>query len=249
MNTTFLDQKNYLQKYKEQAGVDRKTYWKKFLNLLVTLFLGIVVVFFISMVLFGDSFVGNLLVQLVSFFITLFSIKFILNLLDEKTLDYKEIVKSFTLKQFLYGLLAYILATVLISLGFILLIVPGIIISFMFILVTPIIADKRLKPLAILRESHRLTKRYKMKIFKTILFVGIYYMLIPIFIILIGILMITLGLPIWILFILGIPYILSILWANFALITLLPRIYRDLQKIKSSDIGNPLEKREKIDVA
>jgi hypothetical protein len=54
MNTTSLDQKNYLQKYKEQAGVDRKTYWKKFLNLLVTLFLGIVVVFFISMVFFGD---------------------------------------------------------------------------------------------------------------------------------------------------------------------------------------------------
>lgn len=238
METTFLDKKDYIKLYKDQAGVDRKNHWKKFLTLMATIFLAVFIISFINNLLLGDSFIANLFLQLMSFLTTIFSIKYILNLLDNKTLNYKEIIKSFTLKQLFYGILAYIMMIVLIYLGLILLIVPGIIISFMFIMVNPIVAEKEINPITALKESHRLTDNYKIKIFKTVFSVGIYYMLIPLLIIFLAIIGILFGLPLWVFLILGIPYILSIFWANFALITLVPRIYRDLEMIK------PLQQEE-----
>lgn len=236
MNTTFLDKKDYIKRYKDQTRDDRKKHWKKFLYLTLTLFLVGFGTTLGSSLLLGETILIDIFIQLISFFATLFSVKFILNVIDNKTLDYKEILKSFTLKQLGFGFLSYVATIILINLGLILLIVPGLIVSFMLMLVTPIISEKTINPITALKESRRLTDGYKIKMFNTMFSVGLHYFVIPILITLASLVAVHLGVSFWILVALNIPLWLSLVWANLALITLVPRIYRDLQKIKSSNI-------------
>ena len=240
METTYLDKKNYIELYRKQAGEDRKTHGKKLVYLfLATIVAGLGIGIVLSLV-FGDTFVGEILIQLISFFITLYSTKYILSLIDDEKPTFQEVWETFTWKQFGYGLLAYILMVIAIYAGLILLIVPGIILSYMFFITVPIVADKETQPIEALRESKRLTGGYKMRIFLTTLSVTIHYYALPIFAILLGIIAVTTGIG-WLAGVLfAIAFGLGI-YASFALMTLVPRIYRDLQAIKGLVASEPKE--------
>jgi hypothetical protein len=233
METTFLDKKDYIKLYTKQAGEDRKKFWKPLLKLGVS----VVLVYLAIGSIFGDSFLAQLIGQLAGFFITLFAVKYILNLIDTQNTSYKETFNSFSGKQILFALGAYILMILATYIGFLLLIIPGIIISYMLMMVPMIGSETTTKPIAALKESRRLTGGYKMKMFLTWLSVAIHYMLIPILMLLVYVLSLPLGLG-WSFMIAGIAAIIGLafyIYAFFAIATLLPRMYRDLQKIKSHD--------------
>ena len=233
-----LDKKNYIELYREQAGKDRTQLGKKLVYLFLATLLAMFGVGIVVSIVFGDNAFSELLIQLVSFFVTLYSMKYLLNLVDGKETSFQGVWESFTWKQFGYGLLAYVLMSIAILAGYLLLIVPGIILTYMFAMVVPTIADNTTKPLEALKESRRLTQGYKMKIFLTTLSVAIHYYALPIFAVLLGVIAGMMGI-IWLA---GILFAVAVgfgIYASFALMTLVPRIYRDLELIKGAKESEP----------
>lgn len=246
MNTTFLDKKDAVKLFIKQASEDRKNLWKPILILAIVNIVAGIAFGLVSSLIFGGSIIAEILLQLFGFFASIYSIKFLLNLIDTGESSVVETLKGFTGKQLLYALGAYVLMTLATFGGYILLIVPGIIISYMLMLTIFIGAEDAIKPVAALKESRRLTDDYKMKIFTTSLSVGIHFMVIPIVALFFMVLSQVLGGPIWLTGIFIAVAIVFGVYAQFAYATLLPRIYRDLQNIKGSETDEEVIEIEEV---
>lgn len=238
MDTTFLDKKDNFKLYINQAKEDRKKFWKPMLLLAGLSIITVLLINVISSLILGDSFLAPVTVQIISFVFSLYSAKYLLNLVDNDEVSALGTLKSLGAKQIFFAFVAYVLVLLITSIGFTLLIVPGIILSYMFLVTILINADKLTGPIATLKESKRLTSGYKMKLFTVSLSVGLHYIAIPILLLLGSIVSGLLGLPGIISILLVTAAVVFFVYAQFALATLLPRMYRDLQKIKGAEAKN-----------
>ncbi|MFT7327936.1 MAG: hypothetical protein ACI870_000108 [Crocinitomicaceae bacterium] len=236
MKNTFLDKKNYGKLYIKQAGEDRDTLWKSVLGLIIVTVVISVLINVVLGLTFGESWLVRIITQLIGFFVSLYTIKFVLNLVDTGKASFKDTLSSFTSRQVLYALGAYILMILAVITGLILLIIPGIIWSYMFMLVIYLGADGVIRPVNAMKESRRLTAGYKMKIFITIAWVHTYFLVIPLVAFLFMLLAQGLAWPSVIITFFSAAVLAFAIYAYFALVTLLPRMYRDLQNIQGENI-------------
>jgi len=102
---------------------------------------------------------GLLLLPIINYGIDLFYLRAI----RDEPLDFKEIFSGFN--NYVNIVLAHLLATALIILGFILLIVPGIILACRLVFVPYLVMDRQLDPIKAVEKSWQMTYGYGWKIF------------------------------------------------------------------------------------
>jgi hypothetical protein len=129
----------------------------------------------------GDT-VGTLVMMVVSILLSFGFIKNTINLTRDQPIDFKAFFNSNPMTMINF-LIAGFITSILISIGLVLLIIPGIILAYMFILVPYLIIDKDMGAFEAMGESMRLTKGYKMDIFAGHFIVMIIIQVISMFII------------------------------------------------------------------
>ena len=104
--------------------------------------------------------VGSLLIMIVMILLSFGFIKNTINLTRDEPIDFKAFFSAnpMTMVNFL---IAMIISSLMIFIGFILLIIPGFIVAYMLILVPYLIVDKDMGVFEAITESMRLTKGYK----------------------------------------------------------------------------------------
>lgn len=125
----------------------------------------------------------------------------------KKKIDFKYLVSGFS-ENYVHIILANLIVFAIIMIGFIMLIIPGIILSVRLTFVSYLVMDKKMEPITAVEESWRLTRGYGWTIFA----MG----LVSIFIILFGLLMLIIGI---------FP---AIMWVSGAFATL----YNDVLTVK-----------------
>lgn len=103
----------------------------------------------------------TIVVFLYLFIVSLFSLSYA----QKGSFSFEDITRALTLRTFCYYVAAAILFGLAVFFGLILLIVPGIIFGVMMTFYKFIVLDKGLSPVAALKESIRITKGYRWKIF------------------------------------------------------------------------------------
>ena len=169
MSETTFSEKKFSKEQAIKFGWQRmKDNLGFFIVYLVILFL---IEFFFSFFigLFGDKITSlSLLFNLGSFVVTIvssiFAIKIGLKLYDNEKIGSYEFL-SFTSSTFFKFLLAYILYTIMILIGFILLIVPGIYLAIKYQYFGYLIVDKDMDVIEAFKESGRMTKGHKWNLF------------------------------------------------------------------------------------
>ena len=134
----------------------------KFFGMIIFVIIAFILIAYIGTSI-GESFGGVLVV----IFGILFSFGFIkntINLTKGLPIDFKAFFSANPIT-LLHFFVAMIVMSILISIGMILLIIPGIILSYMLILTPYLIIDKNMGAFEAMSESMRLTKGYKMDIF------------------------------------------------------------------------------------
>jgi hypothetical protein len=134
----------------------------KFFGMIIFAIIAMIVVGYIGYSI-GES-VGSLLTVVFAILISFGFIRNTINLTKGLPIDFKAFFSAnpITLLNFF---VAMIVMSIIISIGMILLIVPGIILSYMLILTPYLIIDKDMGAFEAMSESMRLTKGYKMDIF------------------------------------------------------------------------------------
>ena len=145
---------------KESFEIIKPRFWK-----VVGQFAFILVAFCIlSFFTHQNFFLGLLLSTLLAFGSTVFSFAYV----EQGTFSLKTMFDTLTLKKFLTLLVAIILAGLATIAGVFLLVIPGIIMVVQLHFYKYIIVKKDIKALDALKESARLTKGYRFKIFEFI---------------------------------------------------------------------------------
>jgi hypothetical protein len=181
MENILINQKGYNSKIFKFAYTLFKTHWKALVGMAI-----ILLVFNILPEFLGESFVINVAVSIISGYITVGFMKTMLMLVDGKEVNVKDIFTSITSREFLITVGVYVLGGLLTLIGFLLLIVPGIIISLGLSQAIYIVLDKKLGVIKSLKLSWEITKGHKMEIFS----VGIHAAVV----LLVGLLVVGVGL-------------------------------------------------------
>lgn len=157
-------------------------------------FLGIVALIFICnflipSILFGEAsrdrgLVGNIVVWIISAYATLGFSAVALKTVDKQPVSYKDFFEVRNV--FIPYILATIVAQFVITLGIILLIVPGIIVALMWMFYAYLILDKKMQPMDALKQSAAITKGHRWQLFG----MGVFFILMNI----VGALLFGLGL-------------------------------------------------------
>ena len=125
---------------------------------------------FLFQVLFGKgAFIGGFIVSYIS-------VKWALAYVNKGSFSFDDIFEGLTLKKFIYFVLAIFLVGLSIFGGILLLVIPGIIFGVRLAFAKYIAIENEMKPMQALRESKRITKGYRWKLFwffLAILFVNI----------------------------------------------------------------------------
>lgn len=134
----------------------------KFFGMIIFVIIAFILIVYIGTSI-GESF-GGLLVVVFGILISFGFIKNTINLTKGLPIDFKAFFSAnpITLLNFF---VAMIVMSILISIGMLLLIIPGIILSYMLILTPYLIIDKDMGAFEAMGESTRLTRGYKMDIF------------------------------------------------------------------------------------
>ncbi|WP_221898781.1 DUF975 family protein [Robiginitalea sp. SC105] len=117
----------------------------------------------------------------------------------EEPLEVEAVIQGFR-ENYVHIVLAHLLATALIVLGFVFLIVPGIILACRLVFVSYLVMDKRLEPIAAIEKSWEMTRGQGLRIF------GMGLLAIPVFIL--GLLC------------LGVGALVSVMWIKSAFASL-----------------------------
>ncbi len=128
--------------------------------MMIKQYLLVTVVFQVALALLLGK--GAMLGTLIGVFI---SIKWSLAYVNKGTFSYNDIYEGVTAKQFVYFICALLLVILSIFGGFLLLIIPGIIFLVRLMFVKFITTEKEITPRMALRESKRITKGYRWKLF------------------------------------------------------------------------------------
>ncbi|MCK4979067.1 MAG: hypothetical protein KAS62_01665, partial [Candidatus Delongbacteria bacterium] len=157
-----------------------KKNWLKFLGMIIFAIIVMALTAYIGYSI-GET-VGSLLIMIVMILLSFGFIKNTINLTRDEPIDFKAFFNSnpMTMANFL---IAMLISSILITIGFFFLIIPGFILAYMLILVPYLIIDKDMGPMEAISESMRLTKGYKMDIFAGHFIVMIIVQIISMFII------------------------------------------------------------------
>lgn len=134
----------------------------KFFGMIIFTIIAFILVAYIGNSI-GDT-VGGILVMIFGILISFGFIKNTINLTKGLPIDFKAFFSANPIT-LLHFFVAMIIMSILISIGMILLIIPGIILAYMLILTPYLIIDKDMGAFEAMSESMRLTKGYKMDIF------------------------------------------------------------------------------------
>ena len=140
---------------KEAVAMMRPKFWSIIGQYFVICFL----LTFLFEILFGrGAFIGALIVSYIA-------VKWAFAYVNKGSFSFDDIFEGLTLKKFIYFVVAMFLVGLSVIGGFILVIIPGIIFAIRLAFVKYIIIDKETKPMQALRESKKITKGYRWKLF------------------------------------------------------------------------------------
>lgn len=139
-----------------------KKNWLKFFGMIIFAIIVMVISAYIASVL-GDS-IGGIFMMIIMILLSFGFIKNTINLTRDQPIDFKAFFNSNPMTMINF-LIAMLISGIVISIGFILLIIPGFILAYMLILVPYLIIDKDMGAMEAISESMKLTKGYKMDIF------------------------------------------------------------------------------------
>lgn len=134
----------------------------KFVGLIIVAFIGLILIGYIAMAL-GDT-IGSVISFVASILIAFGMIQNTINITRGQPIDFAAFYNAGPMKMINF-LVAMILVSIIVSIGFILLIIPGIILAYMLILVPYLVIDQDMGALEAISKSMELTKGYKMDIF------------------------------------------------------------------------------------
>ena len=155
---------------------------KHFLKFFGSILLSIVIIGILAGIGFGiSSGFGALLVMIGSICVSIGFVQNIINLANGKNYDFKAFLpQPMVFLNFFVGML---ITNIIIGIGFLLLIIPGMILGTMLNLVPFLILDEKLGPIEAIKESMKRTKGYKADIFWGFLVSEIVISLISVFVI------------------------------------------------------------------
>jgi hypothetical protein len=142
--------------FREARGIIKPQLWK-----VLKQFIVIELVLVLASILAGNNMLLSIIVSSISAFVMAF---FALGYAKHGTFSFKDFFESLSFKSFAYFFLAYIISKLVILGGFILLIIPGIVLSVRLCLVNFIASEKQVDLREALKESVRLTRGYRWKI-------------------------------------------------------------------------------------
>ena len=134
----------------------------KFFGMIIFAIIAFIIVAYIGTSI--DETAGGVLIMIFGILISFGFIKNTINLTKGLPIDFKAFFSANPIT-LLHFFVAMIVMSILISIGMILLIIPGIILSYMLILTPYLIIDQDMGAFEAMSESMRLTKGYKMDIF------------------------------------------------------------------------------------
>lgn len=140
---------------KEAAAIIRTKFWA----IIGQYFLIVFLLGMLFHVLFGN---GAIIGSMITSYIV---VKWALAYVNKGSFSFDDIFEGLTFKKFIYYVLAIILLGLSVVGGHILLIIPGIIFAVRLAFVKFIIIENEIKPMEALRESKRITKGYRWKLF------------------------------------------------------------------------------------
>ena len=108
-----------------------------------------------------------------SFISSFILVKWTLSYIKTGDFSFDQIFDGVSFKHFIYFIFASLLVLLSVFGGMLLLIIPGIIFAVRLMFVTYIAAEKQMAPMEALRESKRITKGYRWKIFGFLLVLGL----------------------------------------------------------------------------
>ncbi|MEI6316451.1 MAG: DUF975 family protein [bacterium] len=161
---------------KEASAIMRSKFWPIIGQYFVIVFLlGI-----LFRVIFGNAaIVGSLITSYIA-------VKWAFAYINKGSFSFDDIFEGVTFKKFVYFVVAIFLVGLSIVGGMILLIIPGIIFAIRLAFVKFIMVEKEMKPMEALRESKRITKGYRWKLF--------WFFLVVLFINILGLICLFVGL-------------------------------------------------------
>ncbi len=110
------------------------------------------------------GYVGFGLIAIITGVINAGYLKYVVNFVRTGKFDANDIINTMK-EKWLDLLIAVILTTVIIAIGFACLVIPGIILSFAYTLVTFLVVDKNVKGIDALKESRTLMRGHKFEVF------------------------------------------------------------------------------------
>jgi len=110
------------------------------------------------------AFLGGLIILFLSISVSFGFLKNILNLCRGEKVDFMVFIKIKPLTM-LYFFILVILTSIIISIGYILLIIPGVILTLMLLPASFLVIDRDMGPISAIKESFRITSGHKMDIF------------------------------------------------------------------------------------
>lgn len=160
MENILLNQKGYGTKILKASYNLFKKNWK-------TLILMTLVLFVVQVVpeLLGESFIVGIVSSILNVFVGIGFMYATLSLVDGDSITFKEMFTRPSGRDIVFVLLASLLSGILTMIGFILLIVPGIILAFGLSQVTYLVIDKKAGIIESLKKSWKITNGYKWRIF------------------------------------------------------------------------------------
>ena len=228
---TYLDKKDYYKKYYTLLKEDRKKYWKPIVIASLIAFAASLIIGFIAG--FLPEVISGVVYQVAGIYLGFGFLVFILNIVDGKELKYERILIPGTWKQFGIALVATILMYIVTTIGFFLLIIPGIIASLGLMFYAYFVYDQNSGIIESLKKSWELTDGYKGRLLANSISVGLMLMAIPLILVFVGLVLQMLA-PLWISIIFFIAAAIFGIYAQIALVTLAARTYRDLEQIQKN---------------
>lgn len=142
--------------FKESREIIKPKFWK-----VIRQYFAISLIFGLLSMLAGNNILVSMLIGILSsFVITVFSLGYA----EKGNFSYHEFIKSLTFPKFAYYFLGVLVSTIFIVLGFVALIVPGIMLAVRFSMLAFILVEKEVGPLEACRQSAKLTRGNRWKL-------------------------------------------------------------------------------------
>ncbi len=160
MENILLNQKGYGTKILKASYNLFKKNWKTLILMSVVLLALQVIPEF-----FGESYIIAIVSSIINVIVGLGFMYSVLSLVDGNQISFKEMFTRPSIKDVVFVFLASLVASILTLIGYILLIVPGIILTFGLSQATYLIIDKKAGIIESLKKSWKITNGYKWRIF------------------------------------------------------------------------------------